>query len=446
MTAIFYTRNKPAPISRRPWPGRLTAYLFRALFLLLLICAGCKSDLDQPELSSTVLLRRQIDPKAGLFLMQAEQAFRQGTFNAALRLADSAEYYAPELADVPYLQGLTFTELGQLDQAQTAFQKVAVMDPYYRGVWFKLGNNAFRREQYREAVELYRKERKVAREEEQASRQDFDRVRHRTALLQLGRVYFELGNMDSALLAYEEAIVIDPSYAEAYSDLGVLYRDNGDYEKAIVYWRRALELDPEDVDYHYFLGLLLWQTGRAEEAIGYLKMAVEQRPWHPGAHYNLGQALISLGRMEEGQRCLAGADSIRALDRKIELGRFRVKISPDEPRYLVELARLLRRAGRYDEAMDAYKVALYLAPQSVTIQLNMAHLSLSLGDTTGAIRRFRALLQQDPSLDEVWVNLGEVYALTGRVGEARRAWQNALRYKPDHPKARAFLAKFSETP
>lgn len=401
MTAIFYTRNKPAPNSRRPGPGRLTAYLFRALFLLLLLCAGCKSELDQPELSTTVLLRRQVDPKAGLFLAQAEQAFRQSTFNAALRLADSAEYYAPELADVPYLQGLIFTEMGQLDQAQPAFQKVAAMDPYYRGIWFKLGNNAFRREQYGEAVELYRKERKVAREEEQAARQDIDRLRHRTALLQMGRAYMELGDVDSALLAYEEAIAIDPSYANAYSDLSVAYRYKGDYEKAIVYSRRALELDPENVDYHYSLGLLLWQTGRAEEAVGYLKTAVEQRPRHPGAHYNLGQDLMSLGRMEEGQRNLAGADSIQALDSEIN---------------------------------------------SVSIQRNMARLSLSLGDTTGAINRFRALLRQDPSLDEVWVDLGEVYALTGRVEEARRAWQNALRYKPDHPKARAFLAKFSETP
>lgn len=446
MIAVLHAQNKTAPNSRRPRPGRFTTNLFRGLILILLLCIGCKSEPDQPILSSTVLVRQQVDPKAGLFLTQAEQAFRQGAYNAALRLADSAEYYAPELADVPYLQGLIFTELGQQDRAQTAFQKVVVMDPYYRGIWFKLGNNAFHREQYREAVELYRKERKVAREEEQASRQDIDRERHRTTLLQLGRVYFELGDVDSALLAYEEAIAIDPSYAKAYSDLSVVYRYNGDSEKAIVYLRRALELDPENVDHQYSLGLLLWQAGQAEEAVGYLKAIVEQCPWHPGAHYNLGQALISLGRMEEGQRYLAGVDSIRALDNEIKLQQFEIKVHSSEPRRRLRMARLLHRAGRYDEAMDAYKVALYLAPQSVTIRRNMANLSLSLGDTTGAISGFRALLQQDPSLDEVWVDLGVVYALSGRVREARRAWQNALRYEPDNPKARAFLAKFSETP
>ncbi len=412
----------------------------------LLIHAGCRSEPDRVELSRTVSLRQQVTPRAGLFLGEAEKAFNRGAFDDALRLADSAGVHAPKLADIPYLQGLILTELGQIDQAQAAYQAVVSLDPYYRSAWFKLGNNAFRRLQYREAVGLYQKEREIAREEEQGHRQDIDRLRHRTILLQMGRAYTELGAVDSAKLVYEEAVAIDPSYAEAYSDLGVLYRDDGNYEQALVYSRRALELDPEQIDYHYFLGILLFRTGQAEAAVAYLRTAVEQRPWYPGAHYNLGHALMSLGDLDEGQRYLAGVDSIQALEGNIELAQFKVKINPNVPRRWMELARLLRRAGRHDEAMDAYQVALFLAPRGITIQRNMAYLSLSLGDTTGAIERYLALLQQEPSLEDVWVNLGVVYALVGRTMEARQAWRNALQYAPDHPRAKAYLAQSSPTP
>ena len=84
------------------------------------------------ELSRTVLLRQQVTLRASLFLRESEKAFNQGAFDVALRLADSAGVHAPELADIPYLQGLILTELGQIKQAQAAYQRVVSLDPYYR--------------------------------------------------------------------------------------------------------------------------------------------------------------------------------------------------------------------------------------------------------------------------------------------------------------------------
>lgn len=396
--------------------------------------------------SRTELQRRDLDPKVTLFLIRAEDSFRQSEFNVALQLVDSAAVYVPELADIPFLRGRILTELSQFNQAQAAYEEVVSLDPYYRAAWFKLGNSAFRQRQYRKALVMYRKEQQVASEVEKADGQDLDLERHCTILLQMGRAYVELGEIDSAKQAYLQAIAIDGSYAEAYSDLSVVYRDNGDYQTAIVYSRKALELDPEIVNYHLFLGLLLARTGQEQEAVGYLKTVIEQRPWYPDAHYNMGQALIRLGRIDEGQGYLAGVDSIQTLDDRINLAERTARVNPDVPRRWIELAHLLRRARRYDVAMDAYKVALYLDPKNVTIQRNMANLSWSLGDTTGAINRYRALLGQYPSLGEVWVNLGIIYALSGRLEEARQAWRSALRFQPDHAQARAWLAKFPEIP
>ena len=417
-----------------------------SVFIMLLISTGCNSKPDSKVSSKTEKQRQALDPTVALFLIRAEDSFRQGAFNAALRLTDSAAVYAPELADIPYLQGLILTEVSQLNKAKAAFERVVSLDPYYRTAWFKLGNSAFRQEQYRKALTMYRKEQQVDREVEKADGQDLDLDRHCTILLQLGRTYTELGEIDSAEQTYLQAIAIDGSYAEAYGDLGYLFKDNGEFKEALKYSRRALSLDPENADYNYLLGSLLLQTGQTQKAIVYLEMVLKRRPGDYGACYNLGQALVTVGRVEEGHRFLAMVDSLQSLQNKINHAKVTAETYPNVLRRWVEFATLLRRAGRYDVAMDAYKVALYLDPKNVTIQRNMANLSLSLGDTTGAINRYRALLGHYPSLGEVWVNLGIVYALSGRLEEARQAWQSALRFQPDHAQAKAWLAKFPEVP
>jgi cytochrome c-type biogenesis protein CcmH/NrfG len=51
------------------------------------------------------------------------------------------------------------------------------------------------------------------------------------------------------------------------------------------------------------------------------------------------------------------------------------------------------------------------------------------------------ILRQDPKLVDIWVNLGIVYAISKNVAAARHAWQNALQLAPDHPAAKAYLAR-----
>jgi len=413
-----------------------------SLLMVLLVGIGCNSKSDDKVSSKTELLRRDLDSKVTLFLFEAEDSFRQRTFSTALRLIDSAEVYAPELADIPFLRGRILTELSQYNQAQAAYEKVVSLDPYYRSAWFKLGNSAFRQKQYHKALVLYRKEQQVALEVEKAQGQDFDLGRQCTILLQLGHTYIELGEIDSAKQAYLQAIAIDDSYAEAYYELGYLFRDNGEFEEALKYSRYAFTLDPDNTDYIYLLGSMLLRTGQAQKAINHFEIVVKRRPSDYGACYNFGRALVTIGRMEEGNHYLAIVDSLQSLQYKINQAKVTAETNPNVVRRWVELADLLSRVGRYDAALHYYRIALYLSPKNVDLQNNMAQLNLSLGDTTGAINRYRALLWQNPSLVEVWVSLGVVYAQTGRVEEAQQAWRNALRYQPDHPQARAWLRKF----
>jgi cytochrome c-type biogenesis protein CcmH/NrfG len=172
-----------------------------------------------------------------------------------------------------------------------------------------------------------------------------------------------------------------------------------------------------------------------------LREVMEKWPWYRGAQYNFGQALIHLGRQDEAKKYLDAAERARAQDAKIEHLENTIRSLPNDPMAHASLAFALRRAGRYNDAMHAYKVAAHLAPNNMEIQNNIANLHLVKGDTAAAISQYRMILQHDPTLVDVWVNLGIVYAISQNFDAARHAWQNALRYAPDHPAAKAYLAK-----
>ncbi len=51
---------------------------------------------------------------------------------------------------------------------------------------------------------------------------------------------------DKALSDYNEAIKIDPRYAQAYYNRGLVQMEKKDYDKAIADFSEAIRLDPRD--------------------------------------------------------------------------------------------------------------------------------------------------------------------------------------------------------
>lgn len=400
-------------------------HLLSGLIFLTVILAGCKSETDQEKESPGVLKGQTADSKVKLILIEAQDAFEQGAFGVALSLADSAERYAPELPDIPFLRGLIYTKMRLFDKAQISYERVLDLDPDYQGVWLNLGSTALRQGRPREALNLYRKEQEVRSSP--------------AVLLQMGRAYQELGLVDSAEQAYLGAIALDNSYATVYFRLSELYKIEGKLEPALEYARRGLNLDPENLNYRYLLGSLLLLSAKEEEALKHLQMVVNQRPWHYWAHYSMGQALMRLGRKEVGHYYLDLADSLRQSVEEIQYWRSLAEMNPDQLMLWVNYGNALRRVGRIDEAIEAHHIAISLAPQNIALQNNLANLYMMRGDTAWAIAGYRRILLQNPAVADVWLNLGLVYSHMGETEAAKWSLENALRLEPDDSTVKAHL-------
>ena len=400
------------------------------LFFILLLLTGCSSRED--ELSVTEQLRRVVDPKVGAFLVEAQEAFEQSSFIIALAMTDSAELYAPELADVHYLRGMIYTRLGETATSNAAYEVVLELDPAYHGARYNMALNNFRTDKLRNAITLLQDEIR------------YGAGKTTEVMLELGRTYAKFGEPDSARTAYEESIALDSTNTTAHMWLGQLYEELGEYDKALEESFIGLEMKPDHLDYQYIVGTQLYRVDRVEESEQYLGNVAKQRPWHHGAQYNYAQVLVRLGREEEAQRYLVLADSAQQMAQRINDAQNTAKSNPDLPDNWIKLAEHLRYSGQYDKAIEAYQTALYKEPYNMYLQANLATLFMESGDNERAIRRYSAILNFDSTLYSVWLNLGVAYANVGHREGAEASWRRILKYQPDNQAAREFLSRLDE--
>jgi tetratricopeptide (TPR) repeat protein len=105
-----------------------------------------------------------------------------------------------------------------------------------------------------------------------------------------------------AIAEFQEAIALDPGFAEAEYNLGVTYQKMDAHDKAIEQLERALELRPGDADYHYALGNSYYHTKRYDPAIRSFDRALSINPAFLKAQYSLAVSLEKAGNTSRARR------------------------------------------------------------------------------------------------------------------------------------------------
>ena len=124
----------------------------------------------------------------------------------------------------------------------------------------------------------------------------------------LGAVLFARGDVEGAIASYREALRLDPSYVLAYRELGHALTVQGEMDKAIDAYRNAIDIDPKDARTHYYLGLALFAQAKAdpkhidiakvEEAAGEFLAAIGIDSGKTEFHFAYGDALQVLHAAE----------------------------------------------------------------------------------------------------------------------------------------------------
>jgi len=100
--------------------------------------------------------------------------------------------------------------------------------------------------------------------------------------------------------ATRQALALDPSYAPPHARLGwIAMHNQGDLAAAARHYQRALELDPGNTGIIFSAASLAESLGRLEQVIALEEYALIRDPLDPVAHNNHGDSFLSAGRFDE---------------------------------------------------------------------------------------------------------------------------------------------------
>jgi type IV pilus assembly protein PilF len=132
--------------------------------------------------------------------------------------------------------------------------------------------------------------------------------------LQLAVGYFENGQTTVALDELKQALVIDPTFPEAYNLRGLVYMRMNDARLAEDSFRRAVALNPRDANTLHNYGWFLCQQGRYPEATQAFNQALTNPAYGDRAKtfMALGLCQQSAGQYAEAERNLAKSYELNA--------------------------------------------------------------------------------------------------------------------------------------
>jgi hypothetical protein len=98
-----------------------------------------------------------------------------------------------------------------------------------------------------------------------------------------------------ALAASDEALAVNPDYAEAHSNRGAALYDLRRLEEALAAYDRAIALKPGYAMAHSNRGTVRLELRRLDEALADYEAALAAEPDHADAHYNQAMCRLALG-------------------------------------------------------------------------------------------------------------------------------------------------------
>ena len=257
----------------------------------------------------------------------------------------------------------------------------------------------------------------------------------------VGKQYIERGQLSEAKAAYERAVTSlaktnEPLAREyacyAYSRLGTIAEQQGDLTSAVVYYEQAILASPQHADFLRPVDLLLRQQRSLQDAYLFLAdLRQKGRQDDPYLWSNSALVLIERGAPQMAERVLAEVP--------IEL--------KNAPAIRAAEARLAMAQGKWATAESLY--AILLAEEESANSKDhqrIASLTNALGEAifqqgryAEALHWFGEATRLAPTIPKHWYNLGLAYQQLGRRAEARAAFEKALALNPDYTAAQKAL-------
>lgn len=247
----------------------------------------------------------------------------QSKFKEAVSAFQKALEIDSSVAELHFNLAILLTNLNRTDEAIKAYHKTVKLNPSLTDAHYNLGTALQSQGEFAEASQAYEKAIQqqpgffeaianlgVCQQElgnMEAAADAYVRAlnlnKDKQLYFNLGTVLKNQGKLQDAIATYNEALALDPDYAQVHSNIGEVLRDQGRYDESVAAFNRALELDPSLPYANYSLAVYYYDSGQLEKALDYFQKS-QFADWQERSLY----CLYKTGRYDEFKR---GLDSLK---------------------------------------------------------------------------------------------------------------------------------------
>lgn len=200
-----------------------------------------------------------------------------------------------------------------------------------------------------------------------------------------GNSYANIGDFNSTLNDYTQAIEIDPNLAEAYNNRGITYKNKGDADSAMKDYNKAIKTDPNHAGTYNNRGNIYYYRDDFDSAIKDYNKAIELEHDFAYAYSNRGN--------------------------------------------------LYKKKGDYKSAINDFNQAINIDPRYSNAYNNRGCAYGDIGDLDSAIKEFNKAIKFNPQFAYAYNNRGITYHNKGEFNHAIKDFNEAIELNSQYSKA-----------
>ncbi len=246
------------------------------------------------------------------------------------------------------------------------------------------------------------------------------------AYFESGTQYYKQGKYREAAVQLQNALQIDPRYAEAHYELSQCYArlgiGVGTYRELL----RTIDLQPDNIKAQLALGNLMLGGREFMRAQSQAKLVLSKNPKSVEAHILLANALASLQNPQ---------DSIEEMQKALQL-------DPERPLSYLNLGMLQLNAKQVKAAEESFKKAVALDPKSTQALLALGNFYQAQRRWSEAEQSVRHAIELEPKNAQMRAGLVRFYLAQQKRDLAEQAAREGSKALADDPGSYALLAEY----